>query len=94
MLAELQADLEGNQRRQLQSAAVSIANMLALNEEFRVRLTERNHASEALNSIEVNDIVLDGRRADWPAHEPTSFGLENLLEIHFPYTSDSLSYDL
>lgn len=94
-LERTRTDLLNARQLSLQQTADSVARALAMNEAFVAVLGDINDdASSFLHSTEITDVALDGREQDWPADQPMTFGLNNLLEIYFPYTTDSLGYEL
>jgi signal transduction histidine kinase len=89
-----QGEVRLNQQAALAVNAQALASMLADDERFRAFSLDGADAaiyrSEAIDS----EIVLDGRVSDWPDQEVLDLGLDHLLEIHFPYNTDSLGYEL
>lgn len=68
--------------------------MLAGDERFHDFIAETDDGP-LYRSVEIlSEPTLDGRLDDWPVHQRTVFGLDDLLEIRFPYAIDSLSYEL
>jgi two-component system sensor histidine kinase ChvG len=89
-------ELKSQYRENLQKSAATIAGMLEANDEFLnyLEVREGGH-TEGLYSVRLpGPLVLDGRRGDWPNHVPAFFNIDQLLEIHFPYTAESLTYQL
>ncbi len=91
----MQQEMMLTRESQLHQTTASVARTLAMNEDFVAVISDLNdNAAGFLHSTETNDLTLDGREQDWPDQIPMSFSLDNLLEIYFPYTTDSLGYEL
>ena len=83
-----------SQQAALQTAAEGIAAMLIEDERFLGFISDDADGA-VYRSVEVRkEITLDGRVDDWPVHQRMAFGLDDLLEIRFPFSADSLSYRL
>ena len=88
-----QDEIRLNQEAALAVNAQAIARMLADDERFLAFALEEDAAIYRSEPID-SEMVLDGRLSDWPDRKALRLGLEHLLEIRFPYSSDSLDYEL
>ncbi len=91
---EWQQEVRMTQQDALRSSAQTIAAILADDERF-IGFMTTDEAGALYRSVEIDsDLTLDGRVDDWPVHERSLFGLDDLLEIRFPFSIDSLSFAL
>lgn len=93
-LERWQQEAQLSQQAALQTTAEGIASMLVEDERFLEFISDDSDTA-FYRSVEIQeDITLDGRVGDWPVHQRMAFGLDDLLEIRFPFSVDSLSYQL
>ena len=94
-LESWQGELERSRGAQLQQSADTIAALLANNRDVMARLSVADPLPDTLHAVRVErELVLDGRQNDWPGHVPKSFGVDQLVEIDFPYVANSLQFEL
>lgn len=86
-------DVTANQQSNLSVAASSIARLLRDDARFVDLAPSMDRAIYRSEQL-TEEITLDGRRDEWGAITSQPLGIDHLLEIHFPYKSDDLSYSL
>ena len=89
-----QDEVRLNQEAALAVNAQALAVMLADDERFLAFALDGDDAAIYRSEPIDSEVVLDGRLSDWPDPKVLSLGLDHMLEIHFPYSSDSLGYEL
>ncbi|MBT6584668.1 MAG: hypothetical protein HON77_10220, partial [Gammaproteobacteria bacterium] len=89
-----QDEVRLNQEAALAVHARALALMLADDERFLGFAQDRDDAAIYRSEPIDSEVVLDGRLSDWREPKVLSLGTEHLLEIHVPYSSDSLGYEL
>jgi signal transduction histidine kinase len=89
-----QEEVRLNQQTALAVNAQALASMLADDERFLAFALDGSEAAIYRSEAIDGEIVLDGRLSDWPSQEVRELGLDHLLEIYFPYSTESLGYKL
>lgn len=89
-----QGEVRLNQQAALALNAEATARLLADDERFLAFAFDETDAATYRSQAIETEIILDGRVSDWPDQEALELGLDHLLEIHFPYSTDSLAYEL
>jgi len=93
-LERWQHEAQLSQQAALQTTAEGVAAMLVEDERFLGFVSDDSEGA-VYRSVEIQEeITLDGRVGDWPVHQRMVFGLDDLLEIRFPFSASSLSYRL
>ena len=89
-----QNELGQSQQTALDIAANNVAAMLSEDSRF-LDFIEVDTSIVRYRSVAITEeVTIDGRTTDWPEHATQSLGIDDLLEIHFPYKTQSLTYDL
>ena len=89
-----QDEVRLNQEAALAVNAQALAVMLADDERFLAFALDGDDAAIYRSEPIDSEVVLDGRLSDWSDPKVLSLGLDHMLEIYFPYSSDSLGYEL
>ncbi len=81
----------------MRTSAQAIARVLVRNNEFSKLLSVLTNSmtdGDLYSQSIRNNVFVDGKNDEWISIEPRNFDKSDLVEINYPYTSDSLTFKL